>query len=161
SAMVRAGKSFVPPPESVTTAKVESTQWQASRAAVGSLVAIHGVTLGAELPGIIRKIGFESGTSVQRGALLVQLDTSTEDAELARVSLVRAQQLRKTGSNTEADLDAADARAKQTEATVEGLRATIAKKTIRAPFDGRIAIRQVELGQSVSPGTALASLQSV
>ena len=64
SAMVRAGKSFVPPPESVTTAKVESTQWQASRAAVGSLVAIHGVTLGAELPGIIRKIGFESGTPV-------------------------------------------------------------------------------------------------
>ncbi|HJZ88584.1 MAG TPA: efflux RND transporter periplasmic adaptor subunit, partial [Polyangia bacterium] len=80
---------------------------------------------------------------------------------LAKANLERAQKLRETGANTVADFDAAEARAKQTEATVLGLRATIAKKTIRAPFNGRIAIRQVELGQSVSPGTPLASLQSV
>lgn len=170
SAMIRAGKAFIPPPESVTTTTVQSVQWQPTRSAVGSLVAVHGVTLGAELPGIIRQIGFESGTSVKRGALLVQLDTSTEeaqlasavaDAALAKANLERAQKLRETGANTVADFDAAEARAKQTEATVLGLRATIAKKTIRAPFNGRIAIRQVELGQSVSPGTPLASLQSV
>jgi membrane fusion protein (multidrug efflux system) len=168
--MIAAGKAFVPPPETVTTAKVERGAWRSSRAAVGSLVAVHGVTLGAELPGIIRQIHFESGTSVKQGAVLVKLDTSTEEAQLesavaeaalAKVSLERARQLRTTEANTQADLDAADARAKQTEAAVTTLRATIAKKTIRAPFDGRIAIRQIELGQSVSPGTPLASLQSV
>jgi len=168
--MIRAGKAFVPPPESVTTAAVDASEWRASRPAVGSLVAVHGVTLGAELPGIIREIGFESGTSVRRGALLVRLDTSTEeaqlasaiaDAELAKVSLERAEKLRATESNTLAELDAAQARAKQTVAAVATLRSMIAKKTIRAPFDGRIAIRQIELGQSVSPGTPLASLQSV
>ena len=168
--MIAAGKMFAPPPETVTTAKVERTDWRASRAAVGSLVAVHGVTLGAELPGVIREIHFESGTSVKKGDVLVKLDTSTEEAQLqsaiaeaslAKVSLERAQQLRKTEANTVADLDAAEARAKQTDAAVATLKATIAKKTIRAPFDGRIAIRQIDLGQSVSPGTPLASLQSV
>src|SRR5262249_59046718 len=76
SAMMRAGKSFVPPPESVTTAKVDAGEWQGVRQAVGTLVAVHGVTVGAELPGVIRQIGFESGTPVKRGALLVKLDTS-------------------------------------------------------------------------------------
>jgi membrane fusion protein (multidrug efflux system) len=168
--MIAAGKSFVPPPETVTTTKVESGSWRSARAAVGSLVAVHGVTLGAELPGVIKEIHFESGTSVHKGDVLVRLDISTEeaqlesasaDAALAKVSLERARQLRKTEANTVADLDAAEARAKQTDAAVATLRATIAKKTIRAPFDGRIAIRQVDLGQSVSPGTPLASLQSV
>jgi membrane fusion protein (multidrug efflux system) len=100
----------------------------------------------------------------------VKLDTSAEeaqlasalaDASLARITLDRAQQLRRGGANAQAELDAAEARAKQAEAAVANLRATIAKKTIRAPFDGRIAIRQVELGQVVSPGTPIASLQSV
>ena len=170
SSMIRAGKSFVPPPESVTTARVQGSDWQRTRAAVGSLVAVHGVTLGAEVTGVIRHIGFESGTSVRRGQVLVKLDTSTEeaqlasaeaDAALAKATLERATQLRKAEASSPADLDAAQARSKQTEATVVGLRSTIAKKTIRAPFDGRIAIRQIELGQSVSPGTPLATLQSV
>jgi membrane fusion protein (multidrug efflux system) len=170
SAMMAAGKQFVPPPESVTSAKVESARWQPSRDAVGTLVAVRAVTLGAELPGIIKQIGFESGTSVKRGAVLVKLDTSTEeaqlaasiaDSQLAKINLERAHELRRTEANTQADLDAAEARAKQASAQVAQLQATIAKKTIRAPFDGRIAIRTIELGQSVSPGTALASLQSV
>jgi membrane fusion protein (multidrug efflux system) len=168
--MIKAGKAFVPPPEAVTSAQAEATEWEATRAAIGTLVAVRGATLGSELAGLVREIGFESGASVKRGAVLVKLDTSTEeaqleasvaDASLARISLERARTLRKGGANTQADLDAAEARARQTEATVAGLRATIAKKTIRAPFDGRIAIRQVELGQVVSPGTAIASLQSV
>ncbi len=168
--MIKAGKAFVPPPEAVTSAQAEASEWEATRAAIGTLVAVRGVTLGSELAGLVREIGFESGASVKRGAVLVKLDTSTEEAQLeasvadgalARISLERARTLRKGGANTQADLDAAEARARQTEATVAGLRATIAKKTIRAPFDGRIAIRQVELGQVVSPGTAIASLQSV
>ena len=169
-AMIQAGKSFVPPPETVTSAKVEAEQWQGARPAIGTLVAVRGVTLAAELAGVVREIGFESGTNVRQGATLVKLDTSTEeaqlaaavaDASLAKVTLERAQNLRKGGANTQADLDTAEARAKQTEAAVVSLRTTIAKKTIRAPFDGRISIRQVELGQYLSPGAPIASLQSV
>jgi membrane fusion protein (multidrug efflux system) len=107
---------------------------------------------------------------VRRGAVLVRQDTSTEeaqlaaaeaDAALARLNLDRAVSLREGGANTPADLDAAQARMKQAEAAVATLQATIAKKTIRAPFDGRISIRQVELGQVLAPGTPIASLQSV
>jgi membrane fusion protein (multidrug efflux system) len=168
--MVRAGESFVPPPEAVTSAKVEAAEWESTKAAIGSLVAMQGVTLAAELPGTVREIAFESGTSVKRGAILVKLDTSAEEAQLAaavaeatlaKLNLDRARRLRQGEANAQADLDAADARAKQADATVRNLRATIAKKTIRAPFGGRIAIRQVELGQVVSPGSPIASLQSV
>ncbi len=168
--MVRAGESFVPPPESVSSAKVEAAEWETTRAAIGSLVAVHGVTLGAELPGTVRQVTFESGTLVKRGAVLVRLDTSAEEAQLsvaladasfAHVNLERANRLRQNEVNAQADLDAAVTKAAQAEGTVANLRAIIAKKTIRAPFDGRIAIRQVELGQVVSPGTPIASLQSV
>ncbi len=168
--MVRAGESFVPPPQAVTSAKVEPAEWESTKAAIGSLVAMQGVTLAAELPGTVREIAFESGTSVKRGAILVKLDTSAEEAQLAsavaeaslaKLNLERARQLRQGEANAPADLDAADARAKQADATVRNLRAIIAKKTIRAPFDGRISIRQVELGQVVSSGTPIASLQSV
>ncbi len=168
--MVRAGESFVPPPQAVSSATVEATPWESTRAAIGSLVAVRGVTLGAELPGTVREIAFESGTFVKRGALLVKLDTSAEEAQLAaavaeaslaHVNLERARRLREGEVNAQADLDAAETRAAQADATVANLRAIIAKKTIRAPFDGRIAIRQVELGQVVSPGTPIASLQSV
>ena len=169
-AMIAAGKAFVPPPESVTSAKVVSASWQTRRSAIGSLVAVHDVTLGAELGGLIREVAFDSGKLVKRGAVLVRLDTSNEvaqlasataDAALAATTLKRASALRQGGANTQSDLDAADARAKQAEAIVANLRATIVKKTISAPFDGRIAIRQVERGQVVSPGTSIATLQSV
>lgn len=168
--MMKAGKSFVPPPESVASAKVESADWAATRAGVATLVAVQGVTLSAELTGLVREIGFQSGTSVRKGQVLVKLDTSAEeaqlaaadaDASLARINLERATALRQGGSNSQADLDVAQARAKQADAAVLALRATIAKKTIRAPFDGRITIRQVELGQVLSPGSPIASLQSV
>ncbi len=168
--MVKASDKFAPPPEAVTSAKAESVEWVAARGAVATLVATRGVTLGAELPGLVREIGFESGAFVKKGAALVRLDTSTEEAQLqssiaeaalAQVNLDRVRTLRQGESSTQADLDAAEARAKQARAAVATLEATIAKKTIRAPFDGRIAIRQVELGQVVAPGTPLGSLQSV
>ncbi len=168
--MVRAAGSFAPPPEAVASARVERAEWESARSAIGTLVATRGVTLAAELPGTVREILFESGSFVRRGTVLVRLDTSTEqaqleaaraDAALARVSLERATTLRRNESNAPADLDAAVARAKQASAAVAALEATIAKKIIRAPFDGRISIRQVELGQVVAPGTPIASLQSV
>lgn len=168
--MVKAGESFAPPAESVSAAKVEPAEWQATRGAVASLVAARGVTLTAELSGAVREISFESGSSVRKGQVLVRLDTSTEVAELqaaaanaalAKLSLERVRTLREADATAQADLDAAEARAKQAGAAVASLEATIAKKTIRAPFDGRISIRQVELGQVVAPGTPIASVQSV
>jgi membrane fusion protein (multidrug efflux system) len=167
--MIKAGKSFAPPPEAVTTAQVEATQWQASHPAIGSLVAIHSVVIGSELPGTVREIFFDSGGTARSGAVLVKLDTAVEEAQLAAASaeatlsrqgLERARRLRKSDYTTAADIDAQESRFKQTEANVAALRATIAKKTIRAPFDGRLGIRQVELGQVLSPGTPLVSLQS-
>src|SRR6266508_4512097 len=168
--MVRATERQTPPPMSVSSATAEVTEWAPTRGAVATLVAARGVTLGAELPGLVREITFESGAFVRKGAPLVRLDTSTEEAQLqaslaeaslAKVNLDRARLLRRNESNTPADFDAAEARARQASAAVATLQAIIAKKTIRAPFDGRISIRQVELGQVVAPGTAIASLQSV
>ena len=169
-AMIKAGKSFSLPPESVTSAKVDSQQWEASRAAVATLVAVRSVTVSSELPGSVRQLGFESGAFVHKGDLLVKLDTSVEeaqlaaaqaDASLAKTSVRRARTLREQNSNSAADLDAAESRGQQTTASAGILQATIAKKTIRAPFDGRLGIRLVELGQVVSSGAPMVSLQSV
>jgi membrane fusion protein (multidrug efflux system) len=168
--MIGAGKKFAPPPDSVTSAQVKAEPWEAARTATATLVAVRGVTLGAELPGLVREITFQSGSLVKQGAPLVRLDTSAEaaqleaaraDATLARLELDRAQELRQGGSNTPAALDAALARSKAAEAQVSAVLATIAKKTIRAPFDGRISIREVELGQVLPAGAPIASLQSV
>ena len=169
-AMIQAGRSFVPPPESVTSVKVAAATWQSRRAAIGTLIAVHDVTLGAELPGLIREVDFDSGRTVKRGAVLVRLDTTNEeaqlaaavaDAQLAKTTLDRAHALRKGRANTQVELEAAEARAKQTQAIVANIQATITKKTIRAPFDGRVAMKQVERGQVVSPGSPIATLQSI
>lgn len=168
--MIKAGASFAPPPEAVTSAEVQEAEWVASRQAIGSLVAARGVTLGSELPGLIREVAFDSGAAVKAGTLLVKLDTSAEqaqlqsaeaDAALAKINLERMRSLRKGESSSQADLDTAEARAKQASAAVANLQAIIAKKSIRAPFDGRISIRQVELGQVLPAGAPIASLQSV
>jgi len=168
--MVRAAGSFTPPPLAVTSTKVQGAEWEATREAVGTVVAVQGVTLAAEVSGRVREITFQSGASVRRGDVLVRLDTSAEeaqlasalaDAELAGATLERARRLRRGEANAQADLDAAEAHAKQADASVANLRAIIAKKTIHAPFDGRLSIREVNLGQILSPGTPIASLQQV
>ncbi|MBI5545966.1 MAG: efflux RND transporter periplasmic adaptor subunit [Deltaproteobacteria bacterium] len=168
--MIQASKTAVPPPESVTTAKAQRATWEQSMEAIGTLVAVRGVSLSAEVPGTVMEIAFESGSTVKEGDLLVRLDKSIEEAQLesaqaqaalARLTLRRARIQRAGGANAPADLDAAVVQSRQAEASVASLKAAIAKKTLLAPFDGRISIRQVELGQVVSPGTPVASLQSV
>jgi membrane fusion protein (multidrug efflux system) len=168
--MIAGQKAFVIPPETVSTAKVEQMKWQASRPAVATLVAVHAVTLSSELTGKVTQLGFESGQEVHKGDLLVKLDTSVEEAQLqsalanekySNVSEERQQKLRALNSNTASELDQAVSARSQSRASVEQLRATIAKKTIRAPFDGRLGIRQVELGQVLAQGTPIVSLQSI
>lgn len=168
--MIQAGKKMVPPPVAVTTTKVEAVEWQPLRPAVGTLIAIRGTTLSAELTGTVREIGFQNGSLVKQGQMMVRLDTSAEQAQLqsaladlglAKQTLERNEALRKQEVNTQAELEAAQAREKQARAAVVNLQAIINKKVIRAPFDGRAGIRAVELGQVVSPGTPIVSLQTV
>jgi membrane fusion protein (multidrug efflux system) len=161
---------FMMPPDTVTTAQAREDIWAPALKAVGSLAAVEGTTLSNELPGTVTKIAFESGAQVKKGDLLVQLDVSAEAAqlasakaaaELADINLKRAQDLRTQNSNSQSDLDSAEAQAKQAEASVANLESAVAKKTIAAPFDGRIGIRTVNLGQYLPAGTAIVSLQSL
>lgn len=169
-AMIAQGEQMVPPPESVSTAKAERRAWQPELRAVGSLAPVQGVTISAELSGVVRKIGFENGATIRQGDLLVQLDTDLEEAqlraaeaqsELARLDLERARQLRADRTIAQSELDTVESRFKQAIASVEALRATIAKKTLKAPFSGRTGIRQVNVGQFVDAGNPIVSLQSM
>ncbi len=170
SAMGAAGASFVPPPEIVTVAAVTEDTWENALVSTGSLTAVQGVTVSAEVPGKVDKINFESGATVAAGDLLVQLDVTSEtaqlrsaeaSAELARLNLTRARELREKNTNANSDLDSADAQAKQASATVDALTATIAKKSVRAPFAGRLGLRMVNLGQILKDGEAIVSLQTL
>lgn len=169
AAMIRAGEAFVPPAQAVTTAEVRSVRWRSELTAVGSLVAVQGVTISTEVPGTVETIAFESGETVEKGDLLVRLDTSIEraelasavaSAELASAELRRRRNLPPAGAVSQADLDAAAARSTQAAAAVANVRALIAKKTIRAPFSGRVGIRQIDLGEVLQPGAPIVSLQS-
>ena len=168
-AMIEAGESFAPPAQAVTTADVRKVQWRLELTAVGSLVAVQGVTVSTEVPGTVRSIAFESGQEVKKGELLVRLDTSVERAQLAsamanerlrEADLARRTNLPPAGAVSQAEVDAAAARATQAAADVASIRAVIAKKTIRAPFSGRLGIRQVDLGEVLQPGAPIVSLQS-
>jgi len=168
--MFAAGAAMTPPPEPVTTAPVRPESWPPTLDAVGSLAAVQGVTVAAELDGKVTAIAFEAGSAVKAGDLLVQQDTSTEQAQLraaeaavdlARINLDRARELRERGTIAPSELDAADAQFKQSSAQADNIRAVIAKKTIRAPFAGRLGIRQVNLGQSLKAGDPIVSLQAL
>jgi membrane fusion protein (multidrug efflux system) len=162
--------AFQPPPEAVTTVLAQPDEWPVTLGVIGTATPVQGVTVSADLPGIVSRIRFESGRFVQRGDVLVELDTRQEDAqlaaaeaerELARLNFERMQGLIKDGAISRADYDRAAAERKQTEARVGEIRATIARKTIRAPFSGVLGIRQVHLGQYLAPGDPVVPLQSL
>ena len=162
--------SFQPPPEAVTTIVAAEEEWPATLTAIGTTAAVQGVTVSADLPGLVDRISFESGRSVREGDILLVLDTRQEQAQLAaaeaqrdlaRVNFERMQGLVEDGAISRADYDRAAAEAKQTEARVGEIRATIERKTIRAPFSGILGIRQVNLGQYLSAGDPIVPLQSL
>ena len=168
--LIDSGKDFAPPPESVSSAVVQEEKWQGTLTAIGSIMAVQGVTITPEIPGLIREITFESGAVVAKGDLLVRLDTSLEEAqlraleaqeELAKLNLARERTLRSQNMVSQAELDAAEATLKQTQGNADAVRATIQKKTIRAPFAGRLGIRLVNLGQYLDTGKPIVSLQSL
>ncbi len=161
---------FQPPPIAVTTIAARQEQWPATFSAIGSVVAVQGVTVSADLPGIVARIAFESGQSVHQGDVLVELDTKQEKAQLAaaeaerdlaQVNFNRLHGLVQDGVVTQAEFDKAKADQRATEAKVKEIRATIDRKTIRAPFSGTLGIRQVNLGQYLSAGSPVAPLQAL
>ncbi len=169
-AMFAAGAEFTPPPATVTTSEVRQDRWQPTLNAIGSVVAVQGVTLSAEEAGTVRNIAFESGAKVREGQLLVEFDVQVEqaqlrsaiaDAELTRANLARNRELRVKNLVSQADLDATEAKAKQAEAQIDHVRATIANKTLNAPFAGQTGIRQVNLGQFLNTGDPIVSLQAL
>lgn len=169
-AAIAQGASFQPPPEAVTTIAAEQTEWPATLSAIGSVAAVQGVTVSADLSGTIDRIAFDSGKSVRQGEVLVELDTRQERAQLAaaeaqrdlaRVNFDRMQGLLKENVISRAEFDSATADSKQTEARVGEIRSAIERKTIRAPFSGILGIRQVNLGQYLSSGDPIVQLQSL
>jgi membrane fusion protein (multidrug efflux system) len=166
--LMAAGKSYASPPESVSTFTAREEKWQGTITAIGSVTAVQGVTVTPELAGIIHEIAFESGAVVAKDALLVRLDTSTEEAqlhaleaqeELARLTLARERALRTQNMVPQSELETAEATLKQTQGMADATRAIIQKKTIRAPFGGRLGIRLVNLGQYLDTGKPIVSLQ--
>ena len=168
--LIAGGKSFVVPPESVSAVVAREEKWQGTLTAIGSVTAVQGVTVTPEIAGIVRELAFESGAVVSKGDLLVRLDTSTEEAqlraleaqeELARLNVVRERSLRSQNMVSQAQLDAAEATLKQAQGTADATRAIIQKKTIRAPFAGRLGLRLINLGQYLETGKPIVSLQSL
>ena len=169
NAMAQQG-SYQPPPEAVTTAIAKQETWNTSLTAIGTVAARNGVVVSADMPGIIEEISFDSGQTVQQGALLVRLDARTERAqleaaqaqlELTRLDLQRKQGLLEKNAIPRATWERVSAENKQAEARVGEARAAVDRKIIRAPFTGVLGIRQVNVGQYVSGGSPIVPLQSL
>jgi len=137
---------------------------------VGTVMAVQGTEVSTEADGIVRAIEFEAGSTVQAGDELVVLDSEVEQAQLraaeaaadwARVSFGRAKELSAARSISQAELDSADANLKQADAQVDNIRAVIARKTVRAPFAGKLGIRRISVGQFLVKGSPVVSLQSL
>jgi len=167
---IAAGAAWAPPPEAVTSIVAQEQQWPGSISIIGTVEAVQGVTVSADLPGTVAKITFDSGKWVRAGEVLVELDTRQERAQLAaieaqrdlaRLNYGRMEQLVKEGVISRVEFDQATAQQRQTEANVGEIRATIERKTIRSPFSGVLGIRKVNLGQYLSAGSPVVSLQSL
>lgn len=168
-AMGKAFQAAGPPPESVNTAIVGEQTWEATLSSVASVVSAKGVSVSADAAGIVTKLHFDSGATVRQGQVLVELDTSVERAQLASIrarrdlaqaDLSRSQRLASSGVIAQAEVETNDASFKSLTAEGAALNAQIAKKTIRAPFSGKLGIREVNLGQYLAPGTTVASLET-
>ena len=173
SMLVHAGeaaKKLGPPPEVVATAAAKQDSWEGTLSAVGSVAAVRGVALSNEAAGIVTAIHFESGQKVAAGQVLVELDTSVERAplasaearkEVAELGAGRSRKLVERDAVSKAQLDGDEAQERSSAADFAALKAQIDRKTVRAPFAGRLGIRNVNLGQYLNPGTSVTVLESL
>lgn len=158
------------PAAAVSAEAAKPERWSDDGDAVGTLVAVNGTDVTTESGGVVRSIEFEAGQPVAAGKVLVRLNTANEEATLkaletsARLADTQAQRWQQLGKDKLVSLDEVQQRtaaAAAARAQVEAQRALIAQKTIRAPFAGVLGIRKVNLGQFVSPGDAIVSLQQL
>jgi membrane fusion protein (multidrug efflux system) len=169
--MIKGFISQAPQPlNAVAAARAETAKWTPLVPAIGTFRAVQGVEVAPQVGGVVREIRFESSQDVPKGAPLVQIDDSTEQADLksneaalknADVALQRQRQLITGGNTPQANLDTALATRDQAAAATERTRAIIAQKAVVAPFAGRLGIRRIDVGQYVSPGTMLVTLQQL
>jgi len=164
------GAAFKMPPEAVTTIVAARDTWPSTLTAIGTVAPVHGVTVSADLHGVVERIAFESGQTVREGEVLAVLDTRQERAQLAaadaqrdlaRVNYDRMEGLLNEKVVSRAEFDRATADQRQAEAKLGEINATIARKTVRAPFSGVLGIRRVNLGQYLSGGDPLVTLESL
>ncbi|MFA5899636.1 MAG: efflux RND transporter periplasmic adaptor subunit [Hyphomicrobium sp.] len=162
--------SQVPPPATITAEAAKTEEWIERLPAIGTLIAHQGVDVASQVAGIVTGIGFESGQDVPAGSKLVQLDVAVELADLAsaeatlreaEVAFKRVSDLLLKSVASEANVDTARAKRDTALATLNRIKALIAQKAIMAPFAGRLGIRHVELGQYISPGLAMVTLQAL
>ncbi len=158
------------PPVSVAAAEAREQPWQSRLPAVGSLKALQGVDLSLEIAGTVKALHFESGQQVKAGQLLLQLDSDVEtallgtaqaDLGLAQVDYQRGSQLVGSQAISKGEFDRLRAQLLRNQAVVAQLKASLAKKSINAPFTGTIGIRQVDLGSYLASGTVIATLQDL
>ena len=161
---------MVMPPTTVSSVTVKEEDWAPALSAVGSISAVQGAVISTELGGVVSQIAFEHGGVAKAGDLLVQLAASAEEAqlksaeadlELARSDLERSRELAGRKVISKAEIDAAESKFKQKQGVVEQMRSMISKKTVRAPFDGQLGIRQVNIGQMINAGQQVVPLTSL
>ena len=159
-----------PPPAVVTATEVEQEDWQPRLDSVGSLVASQGIFVTNEVAGQVREIHYESGQAVAKGDLLVQLDDSVDQADLqgllaqrnlGQIKVKRFGKLLKDHSASQSDYDESKAQLDSAEAAVAAKQAVISKKRISAPFEGRLGIRLVDLGEYLPPGSRIVPLNAL
>jgi membrane fusion protein (multidrug efflux system) len=167
--MGETAKKAGPPPEVVGTTIAKREVWEDTLSAVASVVSAKGVAVSNDAPGIVSRLHFESGDTVKRGDILVELDRDVEQAqlaslrarrELADISAKRARALAASGAVSQSEVDAAEFQLKSLSADAGALAAQIERKVIRAPFSGKLGIRQVNIGQYLPPGTTVTVLES-
>jgi len=158
------------PPLPVNAVQVREENWQPSYSSVGTVMAVQGTVIRTEAEGTVREAPFEAGSLVKTGDVLLRLDVDIEqaqlqaavaDAEWAQAAFDRAKGLLAPRAISKADFESADNTLKQARARVDNLRAVIAKKTVRAPFDGKLGIRQISVGQFLPKGSPVVSLQAL
>ena len=169
-AAIAMGKSFAPPPSAVTTLVIEPNPWTPVLRVIGSLKSVQGVAVSGDLAGIVSEITFESGKTVKKGDLLVQLNDEQERAqlvaaearcELAKLEIQRKRELQAKSALSPSEVDIAENELRQANAARELAAALRARKRITAPFDGVLGIRQVNLGQYLNPGTPVVTMHSL
>ncbi|MBO0694465.1 MAG: efflux RND transporter periplasmic adaptor subunit [Verrucomicrobia bacterium] len=161
---------MVMPPTTVSSAVAKEEDWAPTLSAIGSVSAVQGAVVSTELGGIVAEINFQNGGVAKKGDVLVRLDSSAEEAqlhtaeadlELARANLERIRSLAAQKVVSKQEFDAAQSTFGQKQGTVDNMRAFIAKKQVRAPFDGLLGIRQVNIGQMINSGQQVVQLTAL